>query len=123
MLVTGAHKADWCCTIARTDPASSGRHGLSMFLFPMATPGIEITRHATANRWTLSTLRFADVAVDRGAVLGQLDQGWKQLTGALLGERSGSAWMGWATRNLEALLAHCTGTQRSRSCAASSPVS
>ena len=111
VLVTGAHKADWCCTIARTDPASSGRHGLSMFLFPMATPGIEITRHATANRWTLSTLRFADVAVDRGAVLGQLDQGWKQLTGALLGERSGSVWMGWATRNLEALLADCTGTR------------
>jgi alkylation response protein AidB-like acyl-CoA dehydrogenase len=110
VLVTGAHKADWCCTIARTDPASSGRHGLSMFLVPMATDGLEVTRHATANRWTLSTIRFADAAVDRGAVLGQVDGGWKQLTGALLGERSGSAWMGWATRNVEALLVHCEGT-------------
>jgi alkylation response protein AidB-like acyl-CoA dehydrogenase len=111
VLVTGAHKADWCCTIARTDPASSGRHGLSMFLVDMTTPGIEVTRHPTANRWTLSTVRFAGAAVGPEAVLGQVDQGWKQLTGALLGERSGSAWMGWATRNLEALLAHCEGTR------------
>jgi alkylation response protein AidB-like acyl-CoA dehydrogenase len=110
VLVTGAHKADWCCTIARTDPASSGRHGLSMFLVPMATAGIEVTRHATANRWTLSTVAFAGATVDRDTVLGQVDQGWKQLTGALLGERSGSAWMGWATRNLDALLSHCRGT-------------
>jgi alkylation response protein AidB-like acyl-CoA dehydrogenase len=110
VLVTGAHKADWCYTIARTDPASSGRHGLSMFLLPMDTPGLEETRHATANRWTLSTIRFDHATVGRSAVLGQLDQGWKQLTGALLGERSGSAWMGWATRNLEALLTHCAGT-------------
>ncbi len=110
VLVTGAHKADWCCTIARTDPESVGRPGLSMFLLPMTTPGIEVTRHPTANRWTLSTISFAGVTVDHGAVLGHVDQGWKQLTGALLGERSGSAWMGWATRNLEALLAHCAGT-------------
>jgi alkylation response protein AidB-like acyl-CoA dehydrogenase len=110
VLVTGAHKANWCCTIARTDPASSGRHGLSMFLVDMETPGIEVTRHATANRWTLSTIRFTDAAVDGRAVLGEVGQGWKQLTGALLGERSGSAWMGWATRNLEALLASCAGT-------------
>jgi alkylation response protein AidB-like acyl-CoA dehydrogenase len=107
VLVTGGHKADWCCTIARTDPASSGRHGLSMFLFEMTTPGVEVTRHATANRWTLSTIRFAGATVGADAVLGQVDQGWRQLTGALLGERSGSAWMGWATRNLDALLRYC----------------
>jgi alkylation response protein AidB-like acyl-CoA dehydrogenase len=110
VLVTGAHKADWCCTIARTDPASSGRHGLSMFLLDMTTPGIEVTRHPTANRWTLSTVHFAGATVGPEAVLGDVDRGWKQLTGALLGERSGSAWMGWATRNLEALLAACAGT-------------
>jgi alkylation response protein AidB-like acyl-CoA dehydrogenase len=110
VLVTGAHKADWCCTIARTDPASSGRHGLSMFLLPMGTAGVEVVRRPTANRWSLSTIRFAGAAVDRAAVLGDVDAGWKQLTGALLGERSGSAWMGWATRNLEALLADCEGT-------------
>lgn len=110
VLVTGAHKADWCCTIARTDPASTGRHGLSMFLVDMTTPGIDVDRHATANRWTLSTIRFDGAAVGPDALLGEVDRGWRQLTGALLGERSGTAWLGWATRNVEALLAHCAGT-------------
>lgn len=111
VFVTGAHKADWCCTIARTDPASHGRRGLSMFLLPMTAPGVEIQRHATANRWTLSTITFARARVGPDAVLGEIGAGWRQLSGALLTERSGAAWLGWATRVLEALLDHCAGTR------------
>jgi len=114
VLVTGAHKADWCCTIARTDPESSGRRGLSMFLVDLRTAGVVITRDATANRWTLSTVRFDGAIVGADTLLGELDQGWRQLTGALLGERSGAAWLGWATRALHALLAHCEGTRDRR---------
>jgi alkylation response protein AidB-like acyl-CoA dehydrogenase len=107
VLVTGAHKADWCCTIARTDPASIGHHGLTMFLLNPAAPRIQVTRHATANRWTLCSMRFDGARLEGDAVLGAVGAGWRQLTGALLGERSGAAWLGWATRNLEALLDHC----------------
>ena len=114
VLVTGAHKADWCCTIARTDPRTAGRHGLTMFLVDMSTPGVEVERHATANRWTLSTIRFDGTVVGTDAVIGDVDQGWRQLTGALLGERSGTAWLGWATRILDALLTHCQGTDDRR---------
>ena len=110
VFVTGAHKADWCCTIARTDPSSRGKRGLSMFLLDMATPGITVERHATANRWTLSTVRFDGARVGDDAVLGEVGDGWRQLSGALLAERSGVAWLGWATRTLEALLDHCTPT-------------
>jgi alkylation response protein AidB-like acyl-CoA dehydrogenase len=110
VLVTGAHKAEWCATIARTDPDSSGRRGLSMFLIDLGTPGITVERVPTANRWTLGTIRFDDAQVPTGALLGVEGDGWRQLTAALLGERSGTAWLGWATRNLEALLAHCAGT-------------
>ena len=110
VLVTGAHKSDWCCTIARTDPDSTGRRGLSMFLVDMRTPGISVERVTMANRWTLGTLRFDRARVHSEALLGERDNGWRQLTGALLGERSGTAWLGWATRNLEALLVHCAGT-------------
>jgi len=114
VLVTGAHKADWCCTIARTDAESRGRRGLTMFLVDMQTPGVEVARVATANRWTLSTVRFDGAVVGHDAVLGEIDQGWRQLTGALLGERSGAAWLGWASRTMHALLAHCTGTRDRR---------
>jgi alkylation response protein AidB-like acyl-CoA dehydrogenase len=114
VLVTGGHKADWCCTIARTDPQATGRHGLTMFLVDMSTAGVEVDRHATANRWTLSTVRFVGAAVGAGAVIGEIGQGWRQLTGALLGERSGTAWLGWATRTLQALLTYCAGTDDRR---------
>jgi alkylation response protein AidB-like acyl-CoA dehydrogenase len=110
VFVTGAHKADWCCTIARTDPSSTGKRGLSMFLVDMTTPGVEVERIATANRWTLSTITFARARVNRDAVLGDVGNGWRQLSGALLAERSGVAWLGWATRTLEALLDQCAGT-------------
>jgi alkylation response protein AidB-like acyl-CoA dehydrogenase len=111
VFVTGAHKSDLCCTIARTDPSSRGRRGLTMFLVDLTTPGVEVERHATANRWTLSTVRFVGTRVGHEAVLGEVDNGWRQLTGALLAERSGVAWLGWATRTLEALLDHCAGTR------------
>ena len=114
VLVTGAHKAEWCATIARTDPESSGRRGLSMFLIDLRTNGMTVERVPTANRWTLGTIRFDDARVPTDALLGVEGDGWRQLTAALLGERSGTAWLGWATRNLEALLVHCAGTDDRR---------
>jgi alkylation response protein AidB-like acyl-CoA dehydrogenase len=111
VFVTGAHKSEWCSTIARTDPGSVGKRGLSMFVIDMRTPGVEVERHTTANRWTLSTIRFDGAHVGEDAVLGEIGAGWRQLSGALLAERSGVAWLGWATRTLEALLDHCAGTR------------
>ena len=105
VLVTGAHKADWCCTVARTGAGSHGRRGLSMFLLPMTTGGVVVERVPTANRWTLGTIRFEGAEVPGDALLGERDEGWRQLTAALLGERSGAAWLGWAARNLDALRA------------------
>jgi alkylation response protein AidB-like acyl-CoA dehydrogenase len=110
VLVTGAHKADWCCTIARTDPESSGTRGLSMFLVEMDTPGIVVERVPTANGWTLGTVRFERASVPGTALLGTRDDGWRQLGAALLGERSGTAWLGWASRNVQALVETCRGT-------------
>jgi alkylation response protein AidB-like acyl-CoA dehydrogenase len=111
VLVTGAHKADWCCTVARTDVGSTGRKGLSMFVFPMTTPGVTTKRVRTANGWDLGTVRFDDARVGPEGLLGERDQGWRTLTGALIGERSGVAWLGWATRNVDTLLDACTGTR------------
>src|SRR5262245_46583133 len=111
VLVTGLHKSDWCCTIARTDPESSGSRGLSMFLVDLGLAGISAERIRTANGWTLGTLRFEGTHVAPDALLGERDNGWRQLNAALLGERSGTAWLGWATRNVEALLDAFRGTR------------
>lgn len=111
VLVTGAHKADVCCTVARTDPASTGSRGLSMFVVDLPTPGVTVERVPTANRWTLSTVRFDGARVGPDALLGTRDEGWRQLGAALLSERSGMAWLGWAARDLHALLQRFHGTR------------
>jgi alkylation response protein AidB-like acyl-CoA dehydrogenase len=112
VLVTGAHKADRCATIARTDPDSTGRRGISMFLVDLATPGVTVERVPTANGWTLATVRFERARVGADTLLGTEGDGWRQVTAALLGERSGMAWLGWATRSLDALLSSCAATDR-----------
>ena len=100
VLVTGAHKSDWCCTIARTDAESRGSRGLSMFLIDMGAPGVTVERVPTPNRWTLGTIRFDSARIGPDALLGARDNGWRQLGAALLSERSGMAWLGWASRNV-----------------------
>jgi alkylation response protein AidB-like acyl-CoA dehydrogenase len=111
VLVTGAHKSDWCCTIARTDPLSTGSRGLSMFLVNLQTPGVLVERVPTANGWTLGTIRFERAEVTGDALLGARDGGWRQLGAALLSERSGAAWLGWGKRNLEELVEAFRGTR------------
>ena len=111
VLVTGAHKSDWCCTIARTDPASRGSRGLSMFLVDLPTAGVIVERVPTANGWTLGTIQFDALRVGGDDLLGERDNGWRQLGAALLSERSGMAWLGWASRNVEALLDAFRGTR------------
>ena len=103
-LVTGAHKADWCVTIARTDRDAPPRQAMTMFVLPTSTPGIERTRRVTANQWTLSEITFNDVRVPPSAVLGEVGRGWQQVTAALADERSGMAHLGWATLLHEALV-------------------
>jgi alkylation response protein AidB-like acyl-CoA dehydrogenase len=108
-LVTGAHKADWALTIARTDAGATGRRGLSMLIVDLHADGVTRTRRTTANGWTLSEIEFHDVALPSDALLGELHGGWKQLTAALVEERSGMAWLGWATRVLDEMDAWSDG--------------
>ena len=103
-LITGAHKADWCVTIARTDADAPARESMTMFVFPLPSPGVLITRRPTANTWTLCDIDFDGARVPESAVLGEVGRGWAQVTAALADERSGAAHLGWATRLFELLV-------------------
>jgi 3-oxocholest-4-en-26-oyl-CoA dehydrogenase alpha subunit len=98
VLVTGGHKSQWCLTVARTDANAPTREALTMFVVALDTPGVQVRRRTTANGWTLSEIDFDHVVLDQQAVLGTVGQGWRQMTAALVDERSGAAWLGWATR-------------------------
>jgi len=105
-LVTAAHKADWCCLIARTDPDAPARRAMSLFLVDLRSPGVEVRRRATINQWTLGEIAFDAVQMPADALLGEWNGGWRAMAGALLSERSGMFHLGWATRHLELLVEH-----------------
>lgn len=108
VLVTGAHKADWCVTVVRTalevaDPVGSA---LTMFLVPMDTPGVRVRRRTTMNGWTLADIDFVDVHVGDDAVLGEVGAGWRQMLHAVAAERSGTFWVGFAEHVVELFVDH-----------------
>lgn len=111
-LVTGAHKADLCLTLARTDRQAPRHKGMTMLLLPMNTPGITVRRRETMNGWTLCDLEFAGVRVPQPDVVGQVNNGFYQVAAALASERSGSFHYGWSSRNLHDLAAYCRSAWR-----------
>jgi alkylation response protein AidB-like acyl-CoA dehydrogenase len=112
VLVTGAHKADWCCTVARTRLDGPAKRGMSMFLVDMRAPGVEVVRRPTMNGWTLDHVRFHDVALGPSALLGELDGGWRQLVSAVAAERSGMFWLGFARHVFDLLVEHVRHAKR-----------
>ncbi len=114
VLVTGAHKADWCLTIARTRPDVPARQGLSMLAVDMASPGITVLRRPTMNGWTLCDVTFDGVAVPAGGLLGERHGGWGQLTAAMADEAASLFHVGFAERLLDTLTAELRVLERHR---------
>jgi alkylation response protein AidB-like acyl-CoA dehydrogenase len=102
-LVTGGHKSAWALIIARTDVDAPPRDAFTMFVVPLDAEGVTVRRRATANGWDLSEITLDDVRVGPDAVLGVVGRGFTQMAAALVDERSGAAWAGWATRMVAAL--------------------
>ena len=85
-----AHHADWIFCLVRTEPDAPKHLGISLLLFRMDTPGIEIrplvdmTGDANFNE-----VFFTDVRVPQHQIVGQRGQGW-QVANAILGHERGS---------------------------------
>ena len=73
---------------ARTNRAAKPAHaGISMFIVPMDTPGIQIKPSATMYDGSFANIFYDNVRVPADALLGEVDGGWKVLTSALATER------------------------------------
>jgi acyl-CoA dehydrogenase len=93
MFITGAHTADYLITVAISDPAAKRSRGLSIFLVPRTSPGLE-TRlipklgcHAAG----ANEVYYDDVHVSKESLLGTLHNGWYELLATLNPERVGTA--------------------------------
>jgi alkylation response protein AidB-like acyl-CoA dehydrogenase len=73
---------------ARTNREARPAHaGISMFIVPMDTPGIQVKPAATMYDGTFSNIFYDNVRVPADALIGEVDGGWKVLTSALATER------------------------------------
>lgn len=89
---TGAQWADYMIVLARTSPPQERKRqvGLSQFLVPLKTPGIEISGiKDMAGSEHFNEVLFDDVKLAEDALLGTQGNGWNQCMGELAMERSG----------------------------------
>jgi alkylation response protein AidB-like acyl-CoA dehydrogenase len=80
--------ADIGLALVRTDPAAAKHRGLTMFVVPMAAPGVEVRplRQMTGGA-SFCEVFLDQVELPRSAIVGEVGGGWAVATQALSGER------------------------------------
>jgi alkylation response protein AidB-like acyl-CoA dehydrogenase len=86
MFTTGAHNCQYVFLITNTEPAAPKHKSLTMFLVPLDAPGIEIQGIRTVDGDRTNIVYYSDVRVDDKYRLGEVNNGWKVLSGPLAAE-------------------------------------
>jgi len=76
---------EWLCV--RTDPAAPRHAGISVIMVPIDSPGLQIRPLYAWSGYRTNEVFFEDVRVPAGNLIGELNQGWTYITGALELER------------------------------------
>jgi alkylation response protein AidB-like acyl-CoA dehydrogenase len=87
VFISNAHLSDHVLTVCRTTKSESKHEGLSMIFVPAATPGMELKPIDTIGGRETSHVYYTDCEVSAENLLGELDQGWRQLMAGLNAER------------------------------------
>ena len=87
MWTTMAHESDWVLLLTRTNSDVPKHKGMTMFLVPMNTPGIEIQPVATMASERTNATFYDNVEVEDQWRLGEIDDGWSVMGVALALER------------------------------------
>ncbi len=88
MWTSGAHAADWCFLLVRTDPGAPKHKGISCLLTPMDVPGITPRPIVLASgEPETSEVFFEDVRIPADQMLGTPGDGWRIAMTTLAYER------------------------------------
>lgn len=88
MFTTFAHLADYCFLLTRTTPGSVGPSGITMFVVPMSTPGIECQAVHTLGYERTNIVYYTDVLIDDLYRIGEVDAGLPVIRAALEAEQN-----------------------------------
>ena len=89
MFTSGAHLAQYVFLLTRTDPGTAKHKGLTMFLVPLDTPGIEVQPIHTLSDESTNATYYENVRVADRYRIGPVDGGWSVLHHALDMEHGG----------------------------------
>ena len=89
MFTTLAHEANYVFLLARTNSDVPKHKGLTMFLVPLDSPGIEVQPVHTVGGERTNATFYNDVRVSDHFRIGEIDRGWDVMTVALTFERGG----------------------------------
>ena len=84
---TGAEFATHEWLVCRTDPDAPKHKGLSVFMVPMASPGVRVQPILTWGGIRTNAVHFDEVRVSADHLVGELNEGWRYVTTALDFER------------------------------------
>jgi alkylation response protein AidB-like acyl-CoA dehydrogenase len=101
---SGAQRAthEWLCV--RTDPSAARHRGISVIIVPVNLPGITIRPLYAWSGYRTNEVFFDEVRVPVGNLIGEVNQGWTYITGALDLERGALTNAGDMRRALDELI-------------------
>jgi len=100
IFTSGAQDADYVMVAARSDPQAQSKYaGISLFLVPLASPGLTVRPIRTIGGWSVNQEFFDNVRVPGWLLLGEKNRGWQNITRYTLNfERAGIARTGMLLR-------------------------
>jgi len=91
MFTSGANISDYVFLLTRTNPDVRKHQGLTMFLVPLDTPGIEIQPIYTLSGERTNATYYSDVRIADHYRIGEVDSGWSVVGYALQLEHGGGS--------------------------------
>ncbi|MEV0084042.1 acyl-CoA dehydrogenase family protein [Saccharopolyspora sp. NPDC050642] len=108
-----ANAADHCFLLARTGSVAAGRDGISVFLLPLKTPGVEVRRiDGLVGDHSFNELFLTGARIPAECLLGEENKGWEIVRRTLAYERVGAPRYARAALVLDRLAESCGAAGR-----------